>query len=487
MRKRNLENYKTQRINIRDIKKKKKNMKRIIIFTIFILTITLIANSQENNYFKAGDRICFVGNSITKDGEFIHNILLYQITRYPNQQINIFNCGIPGDVTQDVLDRLETDILIHKPTKVVIMIGMNDIKRWFYGSKITSNADTLQLQQEAINLYKKNLAKLLSEFQSRSIGIILQTPTIYDQTAKFATENKFGSNDALKVCADFVCEQARKFKLPLVDYWTLMAQLNKKIQKEDPMSTIIGMDRIHPGSDGHLVMAYQFLKADKAPKFVSKICIYNNNKKSALKSCNCEIKNVSLNKNKVTFTVKENSLPFPTKPQQTKSLSLIPFVDEFNVELLKVPVIKPGNYKLTIDGVLVGEFTGKQLQNGVNLTSYSNTPQYQQAIKVRDLLWKAHEEVSKLRGVKFIEYNPYFSSCKNKDNLSNVQVFMDSVFSYEPYKSNPYYKARLKDYMIYKPLEKEIENASIRYNEIAYSEAKPKEHTYIIELDNTKN
>ena len=52
----------------------------------------------------------------------------------------MFNCGVSGDVTSGVLNRMEEDILINNPSHAVIMLGMNDVYRNLYGSDI--NADT---------------------------------------------------------------------------------------------------------------------------------------------------------------------------------------------------------------------------------------------------------------------------------------------------------------------------------------------------------
>ena len=40
-----------------------------------------------------------------------------------------------------------------------------------------------------------------------------------------------------------------------------MVALNQQYQQKDPTFTLCGSDRIHPDNDGHMVMAYLFLKA----------------------------------------------------------------------------------------------------------------------------------------------------------------------------------------------------------------------------------
>ena len=442
--------------------------------------MTLIIQAQGKSFFSAGERVCFVGNSITSNAEFYHDILLFHLTRFPQQSLSIYNCGISGNETQDVINRLDDDIFIHNPTSVVIMIGMNDVKRDLYGQNPTTNADTLRLREKAIDLYKINMEKIINSFLSKNIKVILQKPSIYDQTAILPKANNLGVNDALKICADFVGELGKKYKLPTVDYFTIMDHLNQKMQKKNPAATLIGSDRVHPGSVGHLVMGYQFLKTENAPRYVSKIVITKNIAKSAEKSENCEITSVFIENNKAAFTVKENSLPFPIVKGQVEALALIPFVDELNLELLQVKGLVDRNYKLRIDGELIGLFSNKQLNEGVNLATNTSTPQYKQAMKVREVLWELRAVVANSRTLKLIEYNRDFKRCPNKTNLSVVEAYMDSVFSTVNYK-NPYFKLQLKNYLAYKPQEKVLENSSNSLREKAQQLVQPSAHTYTIE------
>lgn len=56
-------------------------------------------------------------------------------------------------------------------------------------------------------------------------------------------------------------EVAQKRGWGFVNFNTVMCGLNKQIQLSDSTATFCGGDRIHPDKDGHMVMAYLFLKA----------------------------------------------------------------------------------------------------------------------------------------------------------------------------------------------------------------------------------
>ena len=87
-----------------------------------------------------------------------------------------------------------------------------------------------------------------------------------------------------------------------------------------------------------------------------------------------------------------NSLPYPldsiprhgwgNKRSQRDAMDLIPFMKEFNQERLQVTYLEKGHYRLTIDGLFFDNVSSGQLEDGINLADYPNTPQYQQAMKI---------------------------------------------------------------------------------------------------------
>ncbi len=470
-----------------------KRFQNLIFFIVAIVSIGLTGcnskttkkETDSNPFaFNKNSRVVFVGNSITHAGMFHNNIFLYHVTRFPNKNIYMFNCGVSGDVTWGVLDRMEEDILVNKPTHAVIMLGMNDVGRSWYGEKPTTNTDTLKHRKDVLRVYRENMEKIVNVFLEKNIKVILERPSIYDQTAILPAKNNYGVNDALGICATYVDSLAAKYNLPTVDYFGIMNKINTEMQKKDSSFTLTGQDRIHPGETGHFVMSYQFLKSEKAPKYVSEIVI-NSTKKSADKNTSCEVKSISKVKDGITFTVMENSLPFPVTENQKEGLQLVSFMNEFNVELLQIQKLSPkSKYQLKIDNEIIGSFSGKQLDEGINLAEYKNTPQYKQSLKVLEVLQKLWVTEGKLRGMKFIEYLEPYKKIKNKDNFVEVEAFMDSAFTALGY-TNPYYKSQLNKFLKNKPKEKEYKKECDLLIKKAYKIAQPVEHTFLIEADST--
>jgi endoglucanase len=221
--------------------------------------------------FRNGDRICFVGDSITMIGGYIFDILLYYALHFPDRKIEGFNCGVNGDSSGGllILKRYQWDVLDeHHPTIVTLMFGMNDVGPAYYG-KDKVGPDWDNKRKWPLLGYPKGMEKISEILTQANCKIIYLTPSIYDQTGNQAAPNHFGANDALGVCAEDCRKLATEFHGGLVDFNGPMGRINAEQQQKDPSFTLVGPDRIHPVGPGQTVMAYLFLKAQNVPANVS--------------------------------------------------------------------------------------------------------------------------------------------------------------------------------------------------------------------------
>jgi lysophospholipase L1-like esterase len=111
------------------------NMHKIkILQKVFALLAILGCTAAQAQIapFRKGDRVVFVGNSITDGGHYHSYIWLYYMTRFPKERIDIFNAGIGGDVAGQILSRFDGDVLPKKPTVIALTFGMNDTKYFEY-------------------------------------------------------------------------------------------------------------------------------------------------------------------------------------------------------------------------------------------------------------------------------------------------------------------------------------------------------------------
>ncbi|MNK51768.1 GDSL-like Lipase/Acylhydrolase [compost metagenome] len=451
-------------------------MKNILFALLFSIS-QLFVYAQHQPLFKNGDKVAFVGNSITNNGEFHNNIFLYYATRFPKEKIEFYNCGISGDVASGMLKRLESDVFIHQPNWTVLMVGMNDVRRTLYSAESSSKPNVVQERTKALDLYKKNTDDLVKALAAKT-KVILQKPTIYDQTVVLDKPNDFGVNDALGKCAEMVQELSIKYGTGLVDYFTIMNSVNAKVQQSNPSATIIGPDRVHPGSPGHLLMAYQFLKSTNASKYVAKMVIENSQSSINQKSENCVISNLKWSLGEISFSCLENSLPFPVKEAAAEALNWVPFYEDLNQEVLQVNALKAGNYELSIDGEHMATYSSAQLSKGINLSLIKTTPQYRQALNVLKLCTEMRGAESVLRNLKFVEII-HLAELKQTQDTTVVRQFLNERL--KKLESSPNYNYHVKQfngYFVNKTKQHDLEQKIKRIRQQIYQVNLPVVHQY---------
>ncbi len=117
------------------MKKKEKitiNSKIILIILEILLLISLVINiylfSIKKNINLLDENIVFFGDSITNG---------YKIEEfYPKN--NVINSGISGNITENLLERMD-DVYKYNPSKVFLLIGINDLNRGYSSDEILSN------------------------------------------------------------------------------------------------------------------------------------------------------------------------------------------------------------------------------------------------------------------------------------------------------------------------------------------------------------
>lgn len=101
---------------------------------------------QFKIYVKQAD-VVMIGDSITHAGHWEEI--------FPD--VKIANRAIGGDKTSDILDRM-SDILLVKPRKAFIMIGINDLG-----------------QSKSVDEIFNNYSKIVEQLQNRNIVVIIQS------------------------------------------------------------------------------------------------------------------------------------------------------------------------------------------------------------------------------------------------------------------------------------------------------------------------
>jgi len=395
-------------------------MKKKIFIAVLVLLVGFGRSEgqvQPLAPFQAGERVIFVGNSITEMGYYESYIWLYYMLHFPGRRITVYNGGIGGDRAKNILDRFDDDVIARKPTTICLTFGMNDSG---YFEFLAANADsTAALRVKESAHYFEGIREKLKKYPS--VKKIMISSSLYDETVKNA-KNYFPKKSlAIQQIAAFQEKAALEEHWGFVDFLRPMTEITLREQKKDSTFTLTGSDRIHPGNSGHFVMAWLFLKQQGlAGKPVADVVIDAKAGKTET-SENCQISALSVSTGgahsaapgELQFDYLANSLPYPQDSvprlfenphRQTEALKVIPFNEEMNKERLTVRGLGAGNYALTIDGRPIGQWTGAQLATGIDLATLTNTPEYDQAMSV---LWLNEERMaleSKLRAYYWLQY-----------------------------------------------------------------------------------
>lgn len=386
-------------------------MKKIVLIFSALIAFGKHSTAQNIAPFKTGDKVMFVGNSITNEGLYLSYIWLYYMTHFPDKRIEIFNKGVGGDDVGQMNDRLDVEVFPGKPSVVVLTFGMNDSGYFEYLNKNKDSVGNAKVER-SYNNYVKAEEKLKNHPEIKKI-ILTSSP--YDATTTSTKNNLFpGKSRAMEEIAEFQQAAAKKNNWGFIDILHPMNAINRSRQAQDSAFSLSPNDRIHPGAGGHLVMAYYLLKVQGlANKNIASVGIDALNNK-LLKAENSKITGLTAKPSYVKFNYLANALPFPvdTLPRiwnststQADALKLIPFTKEFNREMIYVQNLEQGDYLLKIDGQKIGEWSAKDFATGVNLAEQMNTPQYQQAIQIRDLNQERMEIEKRFRQYNWVEFD----------------------------------------------------------------------------------
>jgi hypothetical protein len=306
---------------------------------------------------------------------------------------------------------------------------MNDTKYFEY---LQPDADEQARKAVATSFqsYQKIEKKLLALPAVRKV-MMVSSP--YDETVKGKGNYYPKKSLAMLEVARFQEQAATKNKWDFVDYNRPMTAINQLGQQKDSTFTICGGDRIHPGQEGHMVMAYIFLKAQGfAGKEVANVAIHAT-QKVIEKAANCTITNLAATKSGLQFDYLANALPYPldTVPRgwgattrQSEAMQYIPFMQEFNKEQFAIKgLVADKKYSLQIDGEVIGSWTGAEWEQGINLAEQTRTPQYQQASAIMLLNEERWDLERKFRQHAWMEYNVLKEhGMLNKDDLKAMDT-----------------------------------------------------------------
>lgn len=199
--------------------------------------------------------ILFQGDSITDAGrnrELFDNLgfgyammaAAWFSVLYPEKQVQFINRGISGNRVRDLRSRWEKDCLELQPTLISILIGINDVMRWYD----CGDATTLE---EFENDYRYILTQTKKHLQN--VKIIICEPFVLP-----IPEDRKKWREALDPKINIVRKLAQEFHTFYIPLDGIFARA--AAQRPPEFWT---PDGVHPTPAGHALIAQEWLKTIK--------------------------------------------------------------------------------------------------------------------------------------------------------------------------------------------------------------------------------
>ncbi len=207
---------------------------------------------MSNLLFQSGEKVLFIGDSITDCGRRNENTPLGQgyvlkiteliTAKYPERQIEYVNMGIGGDIVEGLENRWDTDVIAEKPDWVSVKIGINNASRQL--NQEVANEDYLPEWEEC---YRRILIRVKNE---------LSAPLFLFEI--FYIEEDVENPRPLAVDAYNV----RIHKLA-DEFDARLIRTNEAFDTAvaaRPGALWTTQDGVHPNAEGHTLMALEFLR-----------------------------------------------------------------------------------------------------------------------------------------------------------------------------------------------------------------------------------
>jgi lysophospholipase L1-like esterase len=324
-----------------------------------VLTFAWAASAHAELALKPSDYVAIIGDSITEQKLYSLYMEEYLLMCQPTSGLRTTQFGWGGETSWGFAGRMENDMLRFQPQVVTTCFGMND---GGYSPMSPDKADH----------YRQGQTSIVEQCKKANIRVIVVgSPGCVDSdTFRHDPNQALMYNKTLTEERDIAREVAEAQGVLFADVITPMIEaMTKAKSKYGKEYHLAGGDGVHPAPNGHLVMAYAFLKALGCDGDLGHIDVDLAGGKAEAAGGH-----KVLSYDKGTVEIESSRYPFcfsgdPTKPDATRGvIEFFPFNADLNRLTLKVTGVGDKGAKVTW-GSADKTFTKDQLANGINLAA----------------------------------------------------------------------------------------------------------------------
>ena len=211
---------------------------------------------MSDAFLQDGTTFLFIGDSITDCGRraaerplgsgYVRIFTEMATARWPERQIAYINKGIGGNRITDLKNRWADDVLYHRPDRLSIKIGINDLH------SAPRNAEDAVTPEIFAEIYDELLALTKKELDC---PLVLLTP-FYISTDRDGNSFRSEVLDLLPRYIETVESMSAQYGARLVNLHEIFQE-----QLEYRDADTFCPEPVHPNHTGHLVMAQALMDA----------------------------------------------------------------------------------------------------------------------------------------------------------------------------------------------------------------------------------
>lgn len=343
---------------------------RLILFCFVVLSLQLPAADGRipvSGGLPANTRLALCGDSITEQMLYTRYVEAYLLACAGRGDVSVFQCGWGGENADQFANRIHRgDLDAFMPTLVTVMYGAND-------------AGGMAWQEWMQGMWNGRVSAILGRLATRypGAGRVVCGPTWFDLDGSGSNAAAVAvSNDTLGRFRDLNLGLSRSNGIGFADVRERMRSVDAAA-KAGLGSTyrIGGRDGVHPGPNGHLIIAYEILRTLGQDGEVARITLDMTGPASAsaghtVGSWNGGVARVTSTRYPFCHAYDGSSATdrLPT------ILPYLPFDQDLNRFILVVQHLPTASADVTWGGQVL-RFSAAELAVGVNLAaSFTTTP-----------------------------------------------------------------------------------------------------------------
>ncbi len=184
----------------------KRHLTRTLAALFGLLSFSAASAGQEL-LIKSGDKIAFMGDSITQAGNGRNGYITFVMDALKKEGLEVTHipAGKSGNRSPDMLARLDDAVIGKDPDWMLLSCGVNDV--WHFTLKLGNRT----FEGVPLEDYRKNIREIVGKAEAADIRVMILTSTMIGEDPEKETNKK------LEPYNDFLRELAKEKNLPLAD------------------------------------------------------------------------------------------------------------------------------------------------------------------------------------------------------------------------------------------------------------------------------